>query len=146
LEKTINKINFKIKTYEVNDRIKHYEYIKNTDFIFILFDFLNRDTFEAIVEIWKEYIIDTVNYSNKLYLLGNFFKEGKHLTEQNEIDDLLNEIKEEKGVKIDYFDIGNNCDEKIEKLIDDIISKTFVEKKKNSKSGKGDQSGSCLTF
>lgn len=146
LEKTINKINFKIKTYEVNDRIKHYEYIKNTDFIFIVFDFLNRDSFEAVVETWKEYLIDTVNYSNKLYLLGNFFKEGKHLTEINEIDDLLNEIKEEKGVKIDYFEIGNNNDEKIEKLIDDIIFKTFVEKKKNSKSGKCSEAGSCFIF
>lgn len=145
IEKTINKINFKLKIYEVNDRLKKYDEIKNTDFIFIVFDFLNRGSFEAIVEIWKEYLIDTVNYSNKLYLLGNFFKEGKFLTEINEIDELLNEIKEEKGVKIDYFEIGNNNDEKLEKLIDDVIFKNYVQKK-NSKSDKDNEAGSCAVF
>ena len=41
----------------------------------------------------KYYLMENVNYTNKLFLLGNYFKEGKHLTEKNEIDELLNEIK-----------------------------------------------------
>lgn len=147
IEKTINRINFRIKVYEVNEPVRHYDYIKNTAFIFIIFDFLSRESFEDIVEIWKVYLIDTVGYSNKLFLLGNYFKEGEKLTEKNEIDELLKEIEEEKGVKIEYFDIGAYQDQKLVELFDDKIYKMYLEMTKNSKSSKSNHdSGSCSAF
>ncbi len=99
------------------------------------------------METWKIYLIDTVNYSNKLFLLGNYFKEGEHLTEKNEIDELLKEIEDEKGVSIEYFQIGSFPDQKFVELFDDKIFNIYLEKKKNAKSCKGNNdAGSCTVF
>lgn len=92
-------------------------------------------------------MIDTVNYSNKLFLLGNYFKEGEHLTEKNEIDELLKEIEDEKGVSIEYFQIGSYPDQKFVELFDDKIFNIYLEKRKNAKSSKGNNdAGSCSVF
>jgi hypothetical protein len=79
-------------------------------------------------------------------LLGNYFKEGEKLTEKNEIDELLKEIEEEKGVNIDYFDVGSYSDQKLVELFDDKIYNIYLEKK-NAKSCKGNNDGgSCYIF
>ena len=87
----------------MNEPIKHYDYIKNTEFIFLIFDILNRSSYEDIVEIWKDYLMDKVNYTNKLFLLGNYYKEDEHMTEKKEIEELIESIKQEKNFTIYYF-------------------------------------------
>jgi len=82
-----------------------------------------------------------------LFLLGNYFKEGKKKTEQREIDDLLKEIKDEKGVQIDYFEIGKYTDSEIVDLIDKKIINSYLEKKTSSKSSRGcNEAHSCCVF
>ena len=80
-------------------------------------------------------------------LLGNYFKEGEKLTEKNEIDELLKEIEDEKGVNIEYFEVGSYPDQKLVELFDDKISKIYLEKKKQAKCCKGNNDGgSCSVF
>ena len=130
----------------MNEPIKHYDYIKNTEFIFLIFDILNRSSYEDIVEIWKDYLMDKVNYTNKLFLLGNYYKEDEHMTEKKEIEELIESIKQEKNFTIDYFEIGNLSDEKLMEFLDDKILKANNEKKKTKQNHKDDNSGSCMIF
>ncbi len=69
------------------------------------------------------------------------------MTEKNEIDDLLKEIEDEKGVKIEYFPVGSYPDQKLVEVFDDKIFNTYLEKKKINKSScKGSDGGSCSAF
>jgi len=107
------------------------------------FDLLNRDSYEDIDNRWKNYLINKVEYSNRLYLLGNYIKKGHHLTDRQEIDDLIND--ENINIKIEYVEIGGFSDEELVKFFDNKILKALEEKIKN-KPTKENESGSCDIF
>lgn len=131
----------------MSEPAKYYDYIKNTDFIFLIFDFAERKTFESIIDVWKGYLIDKVEYANKLYLLGNQFKNEEFLTTRiEEVQDLIKEINQEKGVNIEFFDIGNMSNDKLIEFIDDKILIVYEEKKKSKPNKSDPSSGSCFIF
>lgn len=108
----------------------------------INFDLLNRESYEDIDNRWKNYLIDKVEYSNRLYLLGNYTKKGHHLTDMQEIDDLI----KDDNIKIDYFEIGNFTDDDLVKFFDDKILKAFQDNLKNKPSKNDCEMGSCVIF
>lgn len=130
-----------MKIYEVNEEEKYYDYIKGTDFILLNFDLLNRDSYEDIDSRWKNYIIKQMEYTKKVYLLGNYKKKEEHLTDRKEIDDLLSD----ENIKIDYFEIGGFTDEELVKFFDNRILMALQDKMNNKDDDKN-KAGSCLIF
>jgi hypothetical protein len=105
------------------------------------FDLLNRDSYEDIYNRWKNFIINKLEYTKRIYLLGNYTKKGHHLTDRQEIDDLIND----ENIRIDYHEIGNFSNEELVKFFDDIIFKAMQDKI-NDKPSKDNNSGSCIIF
>ena len=93
----------------------------------INFDLLSRESYEDIDFRWKNYLIEKVEYSNRLYLLGNYAKKGQFLTDRQEIDDLI----KDENIKIDYFEIGHFTDEELVKFFDERILRAHQDKLKN---------------
>lgn len=107
----------------------------------LIFDLLNRETYEDIYNRWKNFIINKLEYTNRLYLLGNYNKKGHHLTDRQEIDDLISD----ENIRIDYYEIGSYSNEDLVKFFDDLILKAHQDKI-NNKPSKDNNSGSCIIY